>query len=37
MDAYPSIVGTLVGGGPLRWPRMNLEMHLHPSSELASN
>ena len=33
MDAYPSVVGTLGGG----WPRMNLEMHLHLDSELASN
>ena len=30
-------VGTLGGGGPLGWPRMNLEMHLHLNSELASN
>ena len=28
---------TLGGGGPLGWPRMNLEMHLHLNSELASN
>ena len=32
-----SIVGTLGGGGPVGWPRMNLEMHLHLNSELASN
>ena len=31
MDAYPSV------GGPVGWPRMNLEMHLHLNSELASN
>ena len=37
MDAYPSAVGTLGGGGPVGWPRMNLEMHLHLNSELASN
>ena len=36
MDAYPSVVGTLRGGGPVEWPRMNLEMHLHLNSELAS-
>ena len=24
MDAYPSVVGTLGGGGPVGWPRMNL-------------
>ena len=23
------VVGTLGGGGPVGWPRMNLEMHLH--------
>ena len=28
---------TLGGGGPVGWPRMNLEMHLHLNSELASN
>ena len=33
MDAYPSIVGILGGGGPVGWPRMNLEMHLHLNSE----
>ena len=37
MDAYPSAVGTLGGGGPVGWPRMNLEMHLHLNSELAFN
>ena len=37
MDAYPSVVGTLGGGGPVEWPRMNLEMHLLLNSELASN
>ena len=37
MDAYPSVVGTLGGGGPVGWPRMNLEMHLHLNSGLASN
>ena len=37
MDAYPSVVGTLGDGGPVGWPRMNLEMHLHLNSELASN
>ena len=37
MDAYPSVVGTLGSGGPVGWPRMNLEMHLHLNSELASN
>ena len=37
MDAYPSVVGTLGGGGPVGWPRMNLEMHLHLNSELVSN
>ena len=37
MDAYPSVVGTLGGGGPVGWPWMNLEMHLHLNSELASN
>ena len=25
------------GGGPVGWPRMNLEIHLHLNSELASN
>ena len=33
MDAYPSVGG----GGPVGWPRMNLEMHLHLNSQLASN
>ena len=37
MDAYPSVVGTLGGSGPVGWPRMNLEMHLHLKSELAFN
>ena len=37
MDAYPSVVGILGGSGPVGWPRMNLEMHLHLKSELASN
>ena len=37
MDAYPSVVGTLGGGGTVGWPRMNLEMHLLLNSELASN
>ena len=37
MDAYTSVVGTLGGGGPVGWPRMNLEMHLYLNSELASN
>ena len=37
MDAYPSVVGTLGGDGPVGWPRMNLEMPLHLNSELASN
>ena len=37
MDAYPSVVGTLGGGGRVGWPRMNLEMHLHLNSDLASN
>ena len=37
MDACPSVVGTLGGGGPVGWPRVNLEMHLHLNSELASN
>ena len=37
MDAYPSVVGTLGDGGPVGWPRMNLEMHLQLNSELASN
>ena len=37
MDAYPSVVGTLGGGGPVGWPRTNLEMHLHLNAELASN
>ena len=32
-----TVVGTLGGGGPVEWPRMNLEMHLHLNSELASN
>ena len=32
-----SVVGTLGGGGPVEWPRMNLEMHLHLNSELAYN
>ena len=30
MDANPSVVGTLGGGGPVGWPRMNLEMHFAP-------
>ena len=33
----PSVVGNLGGGGPVGWPRMNLEMHLHLNSEYASN
>ena len=33
----PSVDSTLGGGGPVGWPRMNLEMHLHLNSELASN
>ena len=33
----PSVVGTFSGGGPLEWPWINLKMHLHLSSELASN
>ena len=37
MDAYPSVVGTLGSGESVGWPRMNLEMHLHLNSELASN
>ena len=37
MDAYPSVVGALCGGGPVGWPRMNLEMHLHLNSVLASD
>ena len=37
MDALPSVVGTLGGDGPVGWPRMNLEMHLHLNSELVSN
>ena len=37
MDAYPSVVGTLGSGGPVEWPRMNLEMHLPLNSELAFN
>ena len=37
MDAYPSVVGTLGGGGSAGLPRVNLEMHLHLNSELASN
>ena len=37
MDAYPSVVGTLGDGGPVGWPRINLEMHLHLNSELVSN
>ena len=36
MDAYLSVVGTLGGGGPVGWLRMNMEMHLHLKSELAS-
>ena len=30
-------VGTIGGGGPVGWPRINFEMHLHLNSELASN
>ena len=30
-------VGTLGGGGPVGWPWMTLEMHLHLNSELATN
>ena len=37
INAYPSVVGTLGGGGPVGWPQMNLEMHLRLNSELASN
>ena len=37
IDAYPSVVDTLGGGGPVGWPRLNFEMHLHLNSELASN
>ena len=35
MDAYPSVVGILGGGGPVGWPRMNFEMHWDLNSELA--
>ena len=37
MNANPSVVGTLGGGGPMGWPWMNFEMHLHLNSESASN
>ena len=37
MDAYPFGAYTLSGGGPMGWPRLNLEMHLHLNSELVSN
>ena len=37
MDAYPSVVGTLGGGGLVGWPRIDLEMRLHLNSKLASN
>ena len=37
MDAYPSVVGTLGCGRHVGWPRMNLEVHLHLNSELASD
>ena len=37
MGAYPSVVGTLGGCGPVGLPQMNLEMHLHLHSELVSN
>ena len=37
MDAYPSVVGTLGGGGPVGWPRMNLKCICTLNSELASN
>ena len=35
MDAYPSDVGTLGGGGPVGWPRMNLEMHFAPKFRIS--
>ena len=37
MNAYSSVVGTLGDGGPVEWPRMNLENRLQLNSELASN
>ena len=37
ITAQMIFVGTLGGGGPVGWPRMYLEMHLHLNSELASN
>ena len=37
MNAYPSVVGTLGGGGPVGWLRMNLEIHLPLNRELLSN
>ena len=37
MDAYCSVFGTFGGSGPVGWPRMNLEMHLHIISEVVSN
>ena len=37
MDAYCSVFGTFGGGGPVGWPRRNLEMHLHLNSKFASN
>ena len=37
MDAERSVFGTFGGGGPVRCPRMNLEMHLHLISIFASN
>ena len=37
MGAYCSVFGTFAGSGPVGWPRMNLEMHLHLNSEFVSN
>ena len=37
MDAYCSVFCTFGGSGPVGWPRMNLEKHLHLNSESVSN
>ena len=37
MDAYRSVFGIFGGSGPVGWPRMNLEMHLHLNSKFASD
>ena len=37
MHAICSAFGTFGGSGPVRWPQMNFEMHLHLNSEFVSD